>query len=265
MKIVNTVVINVDAGQRRWLSEHGVQVGLGLQRLQFDEGEDVWADVKRQCKDWGAMLHAEAVFDLADVESAEWLFASPVVCTGYPSPEDDFQWRDETFELGAFCRKCGIGAMQKDDFSVSGWKGWKRKKAASLNWLFDVLLVNEGLTEVFRDYDVSFRKVWNGRRSALLKDVVQVEPIHSRDLVWPKGVRELTCKYCGRGKWRMEDFLLDYAPCVQSIPFDDIVMSNQWMGSGVHARRLMFFSRRLRNDLERACSGMFEYRPVKSG
>jgi hypothetical protein len=156
------------------------------------------------------MLHAEAVFDLADVESAEWLFASPVVCTGYPSPEDDFQWRDETFELGAFCRKCGIGAMQKDDFSVSGWKGWKRKKAASLNWLFDVLLVNEGLTEVFRDYDVSFRKVWNGRRSALLKDVVQVEPIHSRDLVWPKGVRELTCKYCGRGKWRMEDFLLDF-------------------------------------------------------
>jgi hypothetical protein len=243
----------------------------GLSILNITEDAPDWSYVRRLCEIHRVLSQVSNLFSTQEVESAAWLTMHARGHHGYPMPDDDFSYREATYDVRAYCSRCGIGAIQNAPFRIRGEFRAPRSHFIQLNWIFDEFFVRTPVAAALVDskiQGVSFLAPMLHKRNEPSRDVVQMKiefalppAIHTANL------QPVTCvlkneewrtetpamwlppedlPYCGRRKYhmahagplRLSRTAFDGAP--------DVVKTTEWFGSGASACHEVIVSARFR-------------------
>lgn len=204
-------------------------------------------------RDWIARNRAvdsvTTQFTAAEVRQADWLMLRPTWHHGYPQPrEDDFGYRQETFDLSDYCPACGTGLRQSAPFMMKAEPKWGRREILQLNWEFDQFFVTPQLwARVFEPAGIPCREVLD-RKRRVLRTVVQLD-IREEVEIAMADYAPTPCTQCARPKFAPHCRGFFPAPAVP--PSAQAVRSRQVFGSGASAHAAVLVSRRFAANLEK--------------
>src|SRR6266849_2102839 len=116
MQIIHRISISTTPEIRKELSSLGVVVGEGLVTFEVDETHKSWRGLKLWIDERRAVDIVTTKFSNREIAHARWLELVPTWHHGYPQPEDNFGYREVTYDRSEYCAQCGIGAKQKAPF-----------------------------------------------------------------------------------------------------------------------------------------------------
>jgi hypothetical protein len=205
------------------------------------------------------------------VATAHWFWVS-VGEYQYPQPEEDFGYLRATFNLDNYCENCGIGKSQNAPFRLKAIPKQPNNQFWGLHWEHDAIFVRLEAKRILESENVrgiSFAKPVLHKKGLEVDDMWQIHiqtelgaGVDSYNLT--KEICEYADKrareeeaalklihYCGRTKYNLpkrggvtfNEFYFRNAP--------DIVMSDEWFGSGGKAFRLPIFSERIKRIVEK--------------
>lgn len=242
MDIVHRIGVHVDRSDQRELARLGIDVQIGFAGFDVSESAATWPAVLTWIRRRRPSDIVSARFTDDEIDAADWLALPAQFHQGYPQPdEDEFGYREATYDLTEFCDQCGIGLRQRAPFQMKGEPGWGRGGVMQLNWVFDEFFVTPAVWASIFDPYVASQAVTN-RSGIPLETVTQlvVDELVPLDVA---GQASETCGRCGR---------LKYLPIVRgpiprpaSRPSSNMFKSAQWFGSGASAWRAVIVSREL--------------------
>lgn len=251
MEIVHRIALSADTRDRREIDRLGVArvrvvpgVGVTSTFVYFDvaESDPAWPAVRDWAKRRGVDGFVTTTFSKSEIARAAWLNLASDWHHGYPQPEDDFGYRDVTFDLTDYCTECGTGARQNAPFRMRGEPRWGRRGILQLNWEFgDYFVRPEVWRTVFEPHGVRYRPVTN-RKGVELETVVQLV-VDEEVAVVTDGLEGRRCPTCG---------VVKYLPVTRG-PFPPLVApptghmarTREWFGSGHGAFRAAVVSQTL--------------------
>lgn len=244
MEVVHRIALHVDRRSRRQLADMGIEV-LEEGFVAFDvlESSAAWPEIRVWIRDRRPSDIVYTRFTDGEVGAADWVALRIDAARGYPQPrEDEFGYREATYDMTEFCEVCGIGLRQRAPFQMKGEPGWGRRGVMQLNWVYDEFFVRPDVwASVFEPYGVAGRPV--SRRSGVpLATVTQlvVDELVPLDI---DGIAAETCDRCGRLKY-LPIVRGPIAPLLDQ-PNANLAKSAQWFGSGGSAWREAIASRTL--------------------
>jgi hypothetical protein len=234
--------------------------------LNITEDDPHWPDVQGLCEIHKPISQVNNLFSPEEIERAEWLTMNAKGHHGYPMPDDGFSFREATYDLGTYCRTCGIGAIQNAPFRIRGEFRAPHSHFVQLNWIFDEFFVRTPVAAVLADskiQGISFVPPILHRRNEPSRESVQMRiEFELPPAVHTANLRPVTCvvnneeahtgtppgdsPFCGRQKYhiahpgplRMARTAFGDAP--------DVVKTAEWFGSGGSACHKVIVSSRLR-------------------
>lgn len=243
MDIVHRVATWIDERSQRELAGLGINIDIGFQGFDVSEFASTWPAIKSWIEREGASDVARATFSDLEISQASWLALRADGQFGYPQPNDDeFGYREVTYDSTEFCDRCGVGLRQIAPFQLKGEPSWGRREILQLNWVYDEYFVKPDVwTRVFEPHGIERRPVTN-RSGVELKTVVQlfVEEavgLDSSELV------PVVCMTCGRLKY--EPVTRGPIPSVLAEPRGHMAKSKEWFGSGASAFHEVIVSKTL--------------------
>jgi len=249
VEIIHRIGLAADERDRDELAQYGVHIATGLAWFDFRESDESWPDLKA----WIARRRPSDVvrtrFAEAEASAADWLAVVPEWQFGYPQPENDFGYRQVTYDLSEFCAACGAGLRQVAPFRLKGEPKWGRRGVLQLNWVFDEYFAKPEIWDaVFRPLGVESMLVLN-RKGAVLSGVVQLV-IRERVPVDVRNLPLTVCEVCGRPKYPVVTRGPTPGPIAQ--PEGHLVRSREWFGDGASAANEVIASQALRRAVVRA-------------
>lgn len=204
-------------------------------------------------------------YEKKDFTKAEWFV---IDCGGsqYPQPEDTFL--ETTYNLHSHCNSCGMGKIQDAPFRLRTPKQ-NNLHFVGLHWIYEVMFVKpeaKKFLESEKIKNISFSKPLLGRKNI---DIESLDQLHIQTVL-EKGFDSyntniITCKlnneedcnkdksksYCGKVKF--------HYPMIGGYVFDknifnsdsDIVLTNEYFGSGGSADRLKIVSKKFKDLVEK--------------
>jgi hypothetical protein len=250
MRIMHHVFIGADDKTRREFDRLGVKVELvdggGIMRdhlvLDIAESDPSWAGVQAWISKRSHVDSVSPSFSEAEVEAARWLQLLSDWHHGYPQPEDDFGYRDLTYDLSAYCSMCGIGAVQKAPFRMRREPRWGRRGILQLNWVFDEYFVTPDVwATVFQPHGIASRPVLK-RGGVELSTVVQLD-IAEHVSIRTVGLETDVCSACGRVKY----LPIKRGPLPELVeePSGHVAKTREHFGSGASAHHAIVLSQAL--------------------
>jgi len=88
----------------------------GMSILRITEDHELWPAVRELGERYCPIHQTFNEFTKAEIRRAEWLMLGSTGHFGYPQPEDGFGYLEATYDTTHYCRRCGIGAVQKAPF-----------------------------------------------------------------------------------------------------------------------------------------------------
>lgn len=190
----------------------------------------------------------ETEFSAAEINSAAALDLFSTGNRGYPQPEKDLGYRDATFDLSEYCKKCGLGLRQVRPFRFLK-EPVLNTSVLQLNWVFDEFFVSrEVWAKVFEPFGVGFWPVVFHKTGRELEKVVQLRIAHEMD-VNIEGISLEACQVCGRLKAQMS--FRGFAPEPSCIPAA-LFKSRQAFGPGSLSYRRVMVNQGIRREIEKA-------------
>src|SRR5262245_17077345 len=169
MKFVHRITLRATPEQIAELVALGVKMPtplpmpIGLPLVAFDVAEDnsAWPRVRFLLHQWGVSEGSvRTEFSWEEIDAASWLDLGPAWHHGYPQPDDDFGYREVTYDLTDFCEQCGAGMEQNAPFRMKREPRWGRNGILQLNWVFDEFFVTPDVwTRVFEKRGIGQRPV----------------------------------------------------------------------------------------------------------
>jgi hypothetical protein len=261
MRILHRLSIASSPAILRELAEMGLPAKPGrLLTLEVDESHESWPALQKWVAGRGAVDIVETKFSAREVEDARLLELVPESHQGYPQPQEDFAYREKTFDLTRYCARCGIGMVQNAPFQLKSEPRWGNRSLLQLNWVFDVFFARTDVwAEVLRPLGVASRSVTDVGGHAL-ETVVQLVPSAEVDIV-ADGLPSETCERCNRVRYF--PVTRGHFPAIENAPPDaPLLETRQYFGSGAAAHRRVVVSqlvaRALRIQKVRGAS----FRPV---
>lgn len=172
MKIIHRLAFRASSSQRQELESLGVRVPSGVAMpggaslAAFDVVEDEsWTKVRALLETWQVsegVVRTE--FSKGEIGAADWLELG-AWHHGYPQPdEDNFGFREVTYDLADWCERCGIGKKQKAPFQMIGEPKWGRNGVMQLTWIYDELFATPHVwAGVFEPAGIGRRPVMDTR------------------------------------------------------------------------------------------------------
>ena len=230
--------------------------------------------MKEAVKDFDIWPQIGTTYDKEDINNANW-FEAGAGSYQYPQPEDDFAYLKATYNLDNYCSTCGIGNIQNAPFRLQSEPKQFNNQFWGLHWVFDAIFLRQEAKNILEKENisaVSFSKPLLHRKKTEVQSLFQLHV----DTILEKGFNSyntqiITCKYmneedvnvgpaaqnsiddpfCGRVKYNI--------PERGGITFDkkifddmpDIAKSNEWFGSGALAFQLIFFSKKVKDIIEK--------------
>jgi hypothetical protein len=218
--------------------------------VEVPESAKEWPLVNAWVRESGdADDHPHSTFSADEIRHARWNQVWASWNSGYPQPNPNrFGYLQATYDLAAYCSRCGSGKKQNAAFRLAAEPKWGRRHILQLNWVGDEFFVRrETWEKVFRPFGVPSRPVLN-TRGATLSDTVQ--------LVFSEGVPVSTvdlpgreCPVCGRMKYLPIQQGFAPAPTAQSSAHA-VRSSAVFGGGGIVAFNLILISQALAAALE---------------
>lgn len=179
----------------------------------------------------------------AELEDASIWLIYPTRQSGYPQPDDDFGYLDETCHPER-CGKCGAGQEQRAPFRMKGEVKWARSSFFCLHWTTGAIFLDKAVWEsVFRPIGIEAWPVLS-KGGKELQSVVQLRP-QGRLTVKPESSHLEVCKVCGFHK---RNILFDAEYQVEGkLGAGCLYDSTNLMGSGLAAMRYMLATSQFRN------------------
>jgi hypothetical protein len=82
-------------------------------------------------------------FDSEEIETAEYLRMAPKAQWGFPQPEDDFDYLNESYDLSSGCLKCRQGRRQNRPFLLKGMPKFGRNDIIALFWVYEFIITEK--------------------------------------------------------------------------------------------------------------------------
>jgi hypothetical protein len=262
---------------------------LAISVLNVTEDQPEWPEVERLVAKYGSVTHFVSIRSTkAELDTADWLQLSALGHHGFPQPEEDFGYREATYDVSDQCPTCGIGGVQKAPFRLRAELKASHSQIVQLNWVFDEFFLREEAREGLRgaaitgiDYlaPVLHR---NDRPSERVAQMIVRTGL--RPALDPTGLQPVTCKpqneewhslqrirpsepevgpYCGRVKYHSahkRPFRFD-SNAFAGAP--DVVKSHEWFGAGGSAHRLVIVSQKFRQAVVTAKWRGVSFEPIE--
>ena len=168
------------------------------------EGASGWTEACDLIREWDGGTTVTTEFTPAEVDGAAHCALQLVHASGYPQPEDDFAYREQTYDVRERCSKCGEGAVQVAPFRVKRTLKWGRNAFLKLNWVAEACFMQRPVWEEhFSGLGIAVLPVEDTKGNRL-DDVVQLDlgpavPLSMGDV---EGIR---CDVCGRERFPWHD------------------------------------------------------------
>ncbi|MBN1588625.1 MAG: hypothetical protein JW888_03840 [Pirellulales bacterium] len=226
----------VDRAKQRTLRKHRINVRLGWSTFQVcrvGESHPAWRELHALFRKWDALVSIETKFTKAELQSADYLYMRATWHNGYPMPDNDFGYREITYDLREYHEKKGTGAIQKAPFHLRQEPGWSRRDIFELNWVHDEFFVRPKVwRDVFQPFGIETWPVIHHGTGKVLKKVVQLKITKTAGscLNMPKSAPGEKCpapvgkKYYG--------WCRGFFPAFEKRPKAPILKSREYFGSG---------------------------------
>jgi hypothetical protein len=261
MKFIHHIAFNADDETRKRLASLGIIVKRGFVSFDFDEADPRWPQIVTWIKVHDAFETVYTKFSSEEFARAHWLELVGDWHYGYPQPdEENFGFREATYDLTETCENCDMPLKQKAPFQVKHEPKWGRRSIFQLNWVFDEYFVKPEIwTGIFKPFGVGCRPVIN-KKGQELKTVVQLVSTSPEVDFETSGLKFEQCKVCGRKK-----VLPNYRgpfPRLLQEPSGHLVRTRQYFGSGGQAFKGVLVSQNLaRKSLVEKVRGV-SFKPV---
>jgi len=204
-------------------------LGGGIGVCCVEEGSQNWLEVSELMRRWDGGALVETEFTKSDIAQARFCAFRVTHVNGYPQPEDDFLYRERTYDTRAYCPVCGIGLSQNAPFSVRRSLKRGRNSFLRLFWV--------------REAAFSLRDAWQQHLAPLgigCRPVEDVKGVELEDMIQlqcdskvPLAMSDLersVCETCGRERFPWHNRGFFPAPARQ--PNSPIFHSEQYFGAG---------------------------------
>jgi hypothetical protein len=230
------------------------------------EEDAAWETVKKLIEKYGVWDVEKVAFSKEEKEHADWFYIH-LASAGYPQPESNFGYLNQTYDIKNYCTHCGIGKEQNNAFRLKKNPMAKNRELMMLNWIADEVFVTPAVKNIFEKEKVKGIDFSNPKlikTGQFIDDLFQIKINHilKEGLVTDQ-LESSVCKkknegsesaskaFCGRTKYlfprrspiKFKKEIFKGAP--------DIVKSNEWFGAAGNASRLILISKRARKIIER--------------
>lgn len=251
MKIKYTYSVNWTEEQVKLMKSLGIFVKPGLDRLDI-EGGTLHDAVYPYMDKWG-YIEGRAIgtsYTLQEIDNSSLLVFLPDWTNGYPQPDNTHEWLNSTYDLSAYCDKCGCGVVQKQSFRLKKNPVWKNRKIFTLEWVYDELFLKKEIYDsLFRLLGFGYKPVLLHNSGEIIEDVVQLQiPITEIELD-TSGLRFEICNKCEKIKYinQIEGFFPRFMNTLPQSQY--LFRSREFYGSGAFAARWIFVTQELRQML----------------
>jgi hypothetical protein len=253
MKVIHKISVGGSAKVKRELASLGVSardVGNAVvgELLQFrvSEADPEWGEIRQRLDKWQAVDVPETSFSAGEMKSAESLAMVADWHHGYPQPEDDFAYREATYDTSGYCPSCGIGLVQKAPFRMQGEPKWGKRSILQLNWVFDEYFCTpEAWETTLCDCGFGQREVLDATSGVPLKTVIQltVDKVADASL----DINAPTCGCNGHDKY--EPVTRGFFPRPRGNESVRVFKTREWFGSGASAHKAVIVSQGVRRRI----------------
>ncbi len=249
MKNLHKIFSDWNKKQIAILAKHNIKVEIGYDSFWLEEN-DIYRQLKPYFDEWGIKETVISKFSVEEENAAKLLILLSPWANGYPMNDYDRSYIKTTYDDSNYCNTCGMGLKQKEPFRLKKEPNWGgSKKMFSLNWIFDELFVKEELYEIlFKGKGINSEKVLLYKKETVIEDTIQlVLPVTEVPLNLEDYPYEV-CKDCNRLRYNFinKGFFPSFKDDVGDTP---IFKSKEWFGTGANARKYIFVSQELRQQL----------------
>ncbi len=168
------------------------------------EGAPEWTEVCDLIRIWDAMVTVTTEFTAAEVDGTAHCALQLVHASGYPQPEDDFAYREQTYDVSERCSKCGEGAVQVAPFRIKRTLKWGRNAFLKLNWVEEACFMQRPVWEEHLSrFGIGVLPV-EDTKGKELDDIVQLDLGPAVPLLMGEG-HGIRCDVCGRERFPWHD------------------------------------------------------------
>jgi hypothetical protein len=230
------------------------------------EDDAAWETVKKLIEKYAVWDAEKVVFSKEEKEQADWFYVN-LASAGYPQPEANFGYLNQTYDIKNYCRHCGIGKEQNNAFRLKKNPMARNRELMALNWIADEAFVTSQVKKVLELEKVKGIEFSNPKiikTGQFINDLFQIKVNHIlKEGLITDHMESLICKkaegeskkssedYCGRIKYLIprRSPVIFQKEIFKGAP--DIVKSNEWFGTAGNASKLILISKRVRKIIER--------------
>lgn len=240
MKQYRKIIKTFDKSQIEILRQHNINVEVGDESIELEL--DLYQKLKPYIDGWKAIDVPGVQFTKKEILSAQYCIINRWKTCGYPMPDNDFTWLDNTYE--SWCSECGTPSLQKEDFRV---KKLPQYPLWGLIWVYDEFFVRTDLYEkYFKPLNIECRSVRMYKNDSIADSYVQlVIPVIEEPLDLSSYSSQI-CSKCGERKYDAK--ILGFFP-LQEHPLPHIYKSLEHFGDGALSSRKVFVSAEIRDVL----------------
>lgn len=236
MKVFREISNNWNKEQVELLRQYGIDVEVGCNWFRIYDVK-MYLKLQPLFRKWEVLDTHGTSFSKKEILSAEYCVIERCKTCGYPMPDDDQSYLYNTYETKCMCCRCGIGAVQKDDFRVNKipkYPIWE------LGWIYDELFVRNDIYEkIFKPIGVESRPLKMYKNDSVIESYVQLVIPTIDESLDLSNYESLTCNECGMTKY--DPMTYGYYP-LQEHPLSYIYKSKEFFGDGFSASRKIFIS-----------------------
>lgn len=238
-----------DRKQVSILEQYGIKAELGYYSFWMEESEAYWK-LKPYFDKWKISETIISKFTEEEENNAKRLIFFSPWDNGYPMPDGDGRYKKTTYDDADYCNTCGMGLKQKEPFRLKKAPNWGgKKKMFSLYWVYDELFVRKDFFEnIFAPIGLKAEKVLLYKKETVIEDTIQLIIPETDVPLNLEGYPFEICKDCNRKRYDLinKGFFPSFKEDVGDMP---IFKSKEWFGTGASARKYIFVSQTLRQQL----------------
>lgn len=216
-----------------------------LIHIDIEESDPAWPEMAILIDECQAVDSFDSVFDRAEISQADWNRLVIDFQKSYPQPEGS--WERRTFE--STCPGCGVHGKQIGNYRIKNEPGLGKNNFMSLFWTY-VLFATPVVIDVFKREQIRGFDSWDVLIHSTSQPSSRVSQIYVTETAPSAMIPDATlhsqiCEMCHTVKYlpHRRGIMQFNGPPGNSDT--DIVLSQEWFGSGKAAYREILVSRRL--------------------